>query len=193
MLGLAGTLSAASEACRGEPLTPLGRMEETLKAREWLERGDAAGDAFDALSNYWRGFNNLFAGQGQERQLISDFLKSKFDEQYAQNLLEAHVKEASDLLSTPVIDMRGNGKDTSQFIAQFSAAPTALEKLDALFMVIYQVRCNFEHGQKSPSRDRDKTLCEAACPFVSEVVRRAAPSIEGMSLGKTAAASHSKR
>jgi hypothetical protein len=89
--------------------------------------------------------------------------------------------------------MRGNGKDTSQYIAKFSAAPTALEKLDELFMVIYQVRCNFEHGQKSPRRDRDKTLCEAACPFVSEVVRHAAPPIEGTSSGKTAAASHSKR
>lgn len=188
-----GALSAASEASRGEPLKSLGRKEEALKACEWLERGDAAGDAFDALSNYWRGFNNLFAGRGQERLLISGFLQSKLDEQFAQNLLDVNAKEANDLLSTPVIDMRGNGKDSSQYIEQFSAAPTALEKLDALFMIIYQVRCNFEHGQKSPSRDRDKTLCEAACPFVSEVVRHAAPPIEGTSLGKTAAASHSKR
>ena len=145
-----------------------------MKAREWLERGYAAGDSFDALSNYWRGFNNLFAGQGQERQLISAFLQSKLDEQFAQDLLNAHWKEANDLLSTPVIDMRGNGKDTSQYIAQFGTAATALEKLDALFMVIYQVRCNFEHGQKSPSRARDQSLCGAACPFVAAVVRHAA-------------------
>src|SRR6185369_2494101 len=40
-------------------------------------------------------------------------------------------------------------------------------------MLIYQVRCNFEHGQKSPSRARDEALCEAACPFMSGVVDHA--------------------
>lgn len=144
-----------------------------MKALEWLERGAAAGDSFDALANYWRGFNNLFAGQGRERQLISAYLQSRLSEEFAQDLLHAHTKEADDLLATPVVDMRGNGRDTSQYIAQFTAASTALEKLDALFMVIYQVRCNFEHGQKSPSRARDQTLCEAACPFVAAVVRHA--------------------
>lgn len=148
--------------------------EEPVKAREWLERGSAAGDSFDALSNYWKGFNNLFAGNGQERQLISAFLKSRLDEQFAKNILNEHAEEANDLLSTPVIDMRRNGKDTSQYIAQFRIAPTALEKLDALFMIIYQVRCNFDHGQKSPSVARDQMLCKAACPFVAKVVRHAA-------------------
>lgn len=144
-----------------------------MKAREWLERGLASEDTFDALSNYWRGFNNLFAGHGNERRLISTYLQTKIDEQFAQSLLDAHVKESTDLLSTPVVDMRGNGNDTSQYKTQFDAALTALDKLVALFMVIYQVRCNFEHGQKSPSRPRDRILCEAACPFVAEVVRHA--------------------
>lgn len=145
-----------------------------MKAREWLERGATATDSFDALSNYWRGFNNLFAGQGKERQLISEFLSAKLDEKFAQELLDSHTQQVSDLMSTPVIDMRGNGKDTSQFMVEFSAATTAIEKLVALFMVIYQVRCNFEHGQKSPSRGRDQLLCKAACPFVAGVVHRAA-------------------
>jgi hypothetical protein len=57
---------------------------------------------------------------------------------------------------------------------QFAEAATELEKLVALFMVIYQVRCNFEHGQKSPSRGRDEALCTAACPFVAKVVDHAA-------------------
>ncbi len=145
-----------------------------MKAREWLERGAAAGNPFDALSNYWRGFNNLFAGRGQERDLISAFLSSRVNEQLAKALLDTNANEANFLLSQPVIDMRGNGKDTSQNVADFAAAATAVEKLVALFMIIYQIRCNFEHGQKSPSRARDEALCKAACPFVAEVVRHAA-------------------
>lgn len=98
-----------------------------MKAREWLERGAANGDSFDALSNYWRGFNGLFAGQNQERQLISAFLQSKLNEQFAQSLLGAHANEANELLSLPINDMRGNGKDTSQYIAQIHAAAAALD------------------------------------------------------------------
>ncbi len=145
-----------------------------MKAREWFERGETATDSFDALSNYWRGFNYLFAGLGQERQLISDFLRAKLDEQFAQGLLDSHTSEVNDLMAMPVIDMRGNGRDTSRFIAEFGMATTAIEKLVALFMVIYQVRCNFEHGQKAPSRERDQSLCKAACSFVAGVVRHVA-------------------
>jgi hypothetical protein len=145
-----------------------------VKAREWLERGSRAQDSFDALSNYWRGFNNLFAGTGQERQLISTFLRARVDESLAGKLLESHAVDASVLMSQPVVDMRGNGKDTSPYMSRFRNAETAIDKLEALFMVIYQVRCNLEHGQKSPSRDRDAALCKAACPFVAAVLDHAA-------------------
>lgn len=103
-------------------------------AREWLHRGAAASDAFDALSNYWRGFNSLYAGKGQERELISAFVRARADEQFAQRLLDAHTGESAVLLSQPVIDMRGNGKDTSQHVAEFTAATTASDRLVALFM-----------------------------------------------------------
>lgn len=142
-----------------------------MKAHEWWARGETTTDSFDALSNYWRGFNNLFAGQGIERQLISDFLHSRLDESFAQELLNTHVQEVDYLTSTPIVDMRLNGKDTSQHIENFNAATTAIERVVALFMVIYQIRCNFEHGQKLPSRERDKKLCQAACPFVARVVQ----------------------
>lgn len=144
-----------------------------MKAREWMERGSTSKDSFDALSNYWRGFNNLFAGLGQERDLISKFLQSTFNEDFAQSLLDAHAQAAKELLSAPVIDMRGNGKDTSQHIENFEAANTAMERLITLFMIIYQVRCNFEHGQNSPNRERDQMLCAAACSLLKDVVRNA--------------------
>jgi hypothetical protein len=149
-----------------------------LKAREWLGRGDLATDPFDALSNYWRGFNNLFAGKGQERELISTFLRSQIDEPFAQKLIDEQAKGAKILMQQPVVDMRGNGRDTSLYIDQYDTAETAIEKLEALFMVIYQIRCNFEHGQKSPSRDRDRDLCRTACPFIAALVSRSLGSDE---------------
>lgn len=144
-----------------------------VKAQEWLESGSNSTNVFDAFSNYWRGFNNLFAGRGNERDLISRFIQSNIDEEFSKYLLMAYSKEVGYLTLQPVIDMRGNGRDTSQYITAFNQAKTVVEKIVSVFMIIYQVRCNFEHGQKSPSRERDKALCNAACPIVAEVVRHA--------------------
>jgi len=66
--------------------------------------------------------------------------------------------------------MRGNGRNTAKHIQAFQAGNTSLGKLKELFMIIYQVRCNLEHGQKSPSRDRDVELCRSARPLVDRVV-----------------------
>lgn len=145
-----------------------------MKAKEWWERGARETDSFDAFSNYWRGFNNLFAGSGKERDLISTFIRTQVDEPFALSLIEAQAENAQVLVRQPVFDMRGNGRDTSQYINQFNVDESAVEKLVALFMIIYQVRCNFEHGQKSPSRDRDSDLCRAACPFVAALVAHVA-------------------
>lgn len=93
-----------------------------MKAREWLRRGARARDPFDALSNYWRAFNNLYAERGQERELISAFLRSNIDELFAQNLIEAHAKDTMVLMQQPVVDMRGNGRDTSKYIDQFNCS-----------------------------------------------------------------------
>ena len=76
------------------------------------------------------------------------------------------------LLSQPVIDMRGNGRDTQSDIDLFETSESRLRKLEAVFMVIYQVRCNLEHGQKSPSRERDNTLCIHSSSIVTKVLNK---------------------
>jgi hypothetical protein len=143
-----------------------------MKAREWHERGARAEDPFDALSNFWRGFNNLFftAGNGAERQKITAFLQGNVSEAGAVRLLSEYADCVDYLLSEPVIDMRGNGKDTAPNIAAFKAATTSLEKLEHVLMVVYQVRCNLEHGQKSPNRERDAELCRRSAPIIAALV-----------------------
>jgi hypothetical protein len=143
-----------------------------VKAREWLERGKQMADPIDAFSNYWRGFNNLFSsvGHGQERDLIKSYLGARITSEQSQEILDTNAANIDYLLSQPIIDMRGNGKDTSLSIQAFNIAADAKAKLSELFMVIYQVRCNLEHGQKSPSRDRDVRLCACAAPVISNVL-----------------------
>jgi hypothetical protein len=145
-----------------------------VKAREWLERGKQMSDPIDAFSSHWRGFNNLFSsvGHGQERDRIKSYLAANISPEQAQEVLDSNTDQVAYLLSQPVIDMRGNGKDTSLNIEAFGGAADTKAKLSELFMAIYQVRCNLEHGQKSPSRDRDVQLCACAAPIVSYVLEQ---------------------
>jgi hypothetical protein len=141
-------------------------------AREWYERGQRAAAPIDALSDYWRGLNNLFFPvEGRtEREKITHFIAAKLSPSQAGEILKKYEAEIDYLLSRPVMDMRGNGRDTGPNAQVFQSSTDVLEKLTELFMVIYQVRCNLEHGQKSPSRDRDQELCRCASPIVAHVV-----------------------
>jgi len=105
-----------------------------------------------------------------ERAKILRYLEESVNEELAGGLLADHEARVNYLLGEPVIDMRGNGRDTAYHIEAFQVGNTYLDKLKELFMIIYQVRCNLEHGQKSPSRDRDVELCRSARPLVDRVV-----------------------
>jgi hypothetical protein len=145
-----------------------------MKAREWLKRGRQQTNPIDAFTDFWRAFNNLFSsvGNGHARDKIKLFLGQRLSETQAKEILQNNTAGVSYLLSQPVIDMRGNGKNTMQNIQAFCVAVDSLAKLQELFMIIYQVRCNLEHGEKSPSIDRDILLCQSAAPLVAYVVDR---------------------
>ena len=144
-----------------------------MKAHEWHDRGTTSNDPIDAFANFWRGFNNLFAAQGkaQEREKIRAFIQASVTEDRAADILESAKHSVNYLLSEPVVDMRGNNKDTAGNVAAYGTATTERAKLEELAMIIYQVRCNLEHGQKSPNRQRDVQLCASSSPIIAAIVR----------------------
>lgn len=143
-----------------------------MKDREWLHRSREMEDPIDGFSNVWRAFNNLYfpVNGRNEREKIRSYIEGRFDEELAAKLIENHAGEVSYLLAEPVKDMRGNGRDTSHHIEGFQVREASLEKVKELFMIIYQIRCNLEHGQKSPFRVRDVELCRAARLLTDSVV-----------------------
>ena len=148
---------------------------QAVKAHEWYERGNQASDPIDAFSNFWRGFNNLYAPMRKknEREKIQAFLQNSICEERASHLLSTHADCIDYLLSEPVINMQGNGKDTAPNITAFKEATSSLVKFKEVIMVVYQVRCNLEHGQKSPSRVRDVLLCQCATPIIAALIESA--------------------
>ena len=143
-----------------------------MPAHEWLKRGKSAKSPIDAFTDFWRGFNNLYGAVAGTPELkkLQDFLVANVPSAEAATMLAAHPDQVAYLLSQPVIDMRGNGRNTAGAIAAFHASNDSQIKLCELFNVIYQVRCNLEHGQKSPTVARDMQLCECSAPIVEAVV-----------------------
>ena len=143
-------------------------------AREWLGLGRSALRPDEAFNNFWRGFNSLYGPPytGPEFERIRTFLSAKISAFDAEAILADHPERVEYLLSQPVVDMRGNGRDTTVATERFAAATDAQSKLTELFAVIYQVRCNLEHGQKSPTSERDLRLCACSAPLVAEVIER---------------------
>jgi hypothetical protein len=143
-----------------------------MVAREWLKRGQSAKPPIDAFTDFWRGLNSLYSAYAGATEVakIRAFLSARVSSAAAAKMLSSHPQDVTYLLSQPVIDMRGNGRDTAVAIAAFHASDNSQEKLCELFAVIYQVRCNLEHGQKSPNVERDLRLCECSAPMVEAVV-----------------------
>ena len=143
-----------------------------MPASEWLKRGMSAQSPIDAFTDFWRGFNNLYgttAGASELKRLQA-FLAANVSSAAAATMLAANPTQVAYLLSQPVIDMRGNGRDTADAIAAFQASGDPQVRLCELFAVIYQARCNLQHGQKSPTVDRDVQLCECSAPIVAAVI-----------------------
>jgi len=144
-----------------------------MKAKEWLQKGIETEDPVDKFSNLWRGFNNLYAVENgyPEREKIKSFIIDNIAEDLALEIISECNNDVVYLLSQPVINMRGTGGNTQSDIDSFETAQLGVEKLKAIFIIIYQVRCNLEHGQKSPSRNRDKNLCLHSSNIVTEVLK----------------------
>jgi hypothetical protein len=144
-----------------------------MKAIEWLDRGLNQNDPIDCLSNCWMGFNNLYSNaSGAEVDSIKSFIDANVNNETAQELLDNHQTEITYFMSRPVFDMRGNGRSSQRDINNYNSTTCAITKLKSILMVVYQVRCNLMHGQKSPSRERDVDLCKHSWPFVAELVDR---------------------
>lgn len=139
-----------------------------MKAKEWYERAQNETDTFDKFNNLWISFNNFYSSRRSisDRMKISEFITDHITEIKANEILSSCNKEISYLVSIPVIDMRGSGHDTTQNITSFLNSTTNIEKIKQILIIIYQVRCNVMHGDKSPTRDRDIQLCESSAKIL---------------------------
>lgn len=144
--------------------------ERIQTAKKWLALGHDATTPYDAFSNYWWAFSSLLpSSMESERRRISGFVSDCVSEDTAGAMLKDAAEQVSFLMRIPVRDMRDQRRNTSNEMQRYQSASTDLEKLDAVMMVVYMVRCNLQHGHKVPDSERDQKLCVAAGTMVVAV------------------------
>jgi len=79
-------------------------------ARAWQTKKQPV----DVFSNFWCGFNKLFYlnENRSEREKIKSYLEQNTSEENASKILNTHEPQVSILISSPVKNMCGNGRNT---------------------------------------------------------------------------------
>ena len=144
-------------------------------ARTWLNKAIASKDSYDKFVYLWFAFNSLYNDYfvGGERRAIKDMLSSdeyRLSEEKINQIL--HNASVSFFKERIIRDGRGNGKDTSEDVAVLTGGYSKREKLQALVMILYQVRCNLFHGNKEFGRDSDDEVVENAANVLEDILRR---------------------
>lgn len=125
------------------------------------------GGAAEEFRGKWlsiHAFSSEFERQNQRRSLI-DAIEASISEESAQEILGSLVQETSYLTDNPVGNLELPDSDPNfyqnarQDIAQATLPErSAPNRLGHLVCVVYQVRCNTEHGRKQLGSARSQKL-----------------------------------
>ncbi len=118
------------------------------------------------FTQLWLAFNAVYGGEqdARERRKIKAAIRKSISESRARGILARTDVPTSQIFSVPPGDMRRGRFDpefrraSRQQARLYRTSKRALDRLVAVAGVLYQVRCNFLHGQKDPYDDRDQML-----------------------------------
>lgn len=141
-------------------------------AIEWFEEGKSKETVFKFMA-FWLAFNFMYSRSvyDKEEKLINEFLddnkdklKNSYDKIFS-NMIDLEIFN-----ELPVYDGRGGRrKKAVETHNNFLYACDKTEKARALILMIYQVRCNLFHGNKSLGNKRDMKLIKASAD-VMEII-----------------------
>ncbi|MDQ3816457.1 MAG: hypothetical protein M3362_02050 [Acidobacteriota bacterium] len=106
-------------------------------------------------------------------------IRTFFDASAAQTCLDQIDQRCiSEITAIPPGDDRLDPTDpnyrnkSTSLVRRFQVSGDPVERLAALMMIVYQVRCNLVHGSKDPIVMRDQALVSSCTPIVEIVVTR---------------------
>jgi hypothetical protein len=147
-------------------------------AQSWYAKAAEQPDVFDRFVALWFAFNALYnksfpTPDSSERQAIDAFVfdpANRLDGRTMDRVLGS--PEVRSFRQRTIRDVRGGARDPAEdAIILGSRDRGPRRRLKALFMILYQVRCNLFHGNKMYGRDTDHEIVQNAANILMEVVR----------------------
>lgn len=151
-------------------------------AKRWLEKGNEAEDIFARFFFYFSGFNALYFlwrmidNPGSSEKLHIRNLLRKVDQEKAQEILDRLNVSITYFCERPPIQQMIKRDVNSQKTGEeeegqkwktilLDANQSSLERVVALGMILYLVRCNLVHGSKTESGDDRRIIKNSIEPL----------------------------
>lgn len=147
-------------------------------AQSWFSRASEQSDEFDRFVALWFAFNALYnefypTPDSSERQAIDAFVFATANRLDGRTMARILGKPEVLFFQARIIrDVRGGARDTAEdaiILASEDRPPR--RRLKALLMILYQVRCNLFHGNKTYGRDSDNEVVRNAAKVLMEVLQ----------------------
>ena len=141
---------------------------ETLNANmaHWKERGKQEANSFDKFIFYWIAFNCFYSKKtqlSQESKIIEILQDDKSIDELFRKLIVGKEEMLKNLKNKcPILDERPDHQGEKIEMPEFT--------FKEILPVIYQIRCNLFHGNKSGDSQRDKDVITAALPVLELLV-----------------------
>lgn len=150
--------------------------EDTELVKQWYHKSTI--DYFSAFVNLWIAFNayykQFFPGIGGDHEKVRAICKDKkyikiYDDLSNKNKLFCKNLEKlkEELEKKPLVDMK-NKKPFGTYLGVISS----IKKMEEVFEILYGIRCNLFHGDKSLLDDRDKKLIEFAYNILHDYMEK---------------------
>ncbi len=162
--------------------------DELNISKEWFKIGNdkignnAADIAFRFIA-YWIAFNSFYSKYSlmkNERDQITNYISKNYDS-YFNNIIDFETDPEMEIFKKlPVLSgtyrPRRDCVKSNKYSVLFNDLnnPTLPEekRMEALFLTIYQVRCNMFHGSKTPEPERDYQLVDSSQKILEKVLRK---------------------
>lgn len=139
------------------------------------------GGAASQFRHNWlvmQAYSTMFEGPGDQRATLIAAITESISNEFASAMLDKIDSEINYLQQNPVGDLRfedtdprftRNGRRDIEFAIDKKIEPST--RLAHLVCVVYQVRCNLEHGHKTLTTPRSQHLFKIGNDIISMVIQ----------------------
>lgn len=133
-------------------------------------------EEFAAFFFSWAAFNALYDEEAGDQEEKISALISNLPPPTAGRALGSAMQAADVIINDPPGDMRKAGRRSFKAFSQRQVAVLRDEgrsdndRLAALCLLVYRVRCNLLHGSKNPIHERDRVLSGEGAEVIRRVV-----------------------